>query len=570
MARSNKILFRVVIGLLCATLLTTSAISTTFAKYASATERFSDSARVAIWGGTVGDAWNETEVKIKPGMQGELVRVQAKGESEVAYNVDLDIDFSIFSGYQKIDAGKDYFPLLITVGVSGYNVTTYEEHFYMGMNNSVDSVESLIAAIKARVDAGAFNKDIAPGAGSNEEPVEFYVKWRWFYDDTEINSSTIPTAAKTALAAYQTPEKDTLLGEAMRTRAAFDAIIAKEGNDVKYETLKNLVEQYKDVTDPTEDQVTALSNALADFFGEETTTYTYKKTETYDIRWTGVRNSKYMKCYDPKGSITSYGTYFRATTTNQSITSEALDDANVGGLELFFRSVPERDTNRNIVANGATIPLREGFRYEYYFKARNNRDTGSSVGSAGVVFAIDEDDVPYFLYGEFTNNSDKGEGAGAELEVRYKTYTTNVNGWNGDYNEETEIAGKAGIYERMLKTETIGGLEYGLYKIVYDGFNVTCYCMAEDGTYKPIGSSFTLPAGSRISVGVESREGYGPSTERTVTVRDASFVQTKEVVSVDTVFSSLVTRAQSVITACENGPFDLSATLIVDLKQIIE
>ncbi len=557
MARSNKILFRVVIGLLCATLLTTSAISTTFAKYASATERFSDSARVAIWGGTVGDSWDETEVKIKPGIQGELVRVQAKGESEVAYNVDLDIDFSIFSGYQKIDAGKDYFPLLITVGVGGYNVTTYEEHFYMGMNNSVDSVESLIAAIKARVDAGAFNKDIAPGAGSNEQPVEFYVKWRWFYDETEINSSTIPTAAKTALAAYQTPEKDTLLGEAMRIRAAFDAIIAKEGNDVKYETLKNLVEQYKDVTDPTEDQVTALSNAIADFFGEETITYTYKKTETYNIRWTGVRNSKYMTCYDPAGSITSYGDYFTLTSTDGYITSEAKSEANKAGLELFYRSIPER-VNGEIVANGATIPLREGFRYEYYFKARNNRDllaSSQGIGSAGVVFAIDEDDVPYFLYGEFTNNSDLGINKGAQLGVRYGTWESALQNGTKESSE-------------MVKTETIGGLVYGLYKIVYDGFNVTCYWMDTNGIYQPIGDSFDLEEGSRISVGVESREGYG-STERTVTVRDASFVQTKEVVSVDTVFSSLVTRAQSVITACENGPFDLSATLIVDLKQII-
>lgn len=557
MARSNKILFRVVLALLCVTLLSTSVMSTTFAKY-TARGQSSSSARVATWGGSISGDNEENAIKIKPGQEGYIVRATTSGPSEVLHVATLSsIDLKMDLGYKNIAAGEDYFPLLLTVGIKKGATTVEEKHFYMTMISSetgqeITTIDGLTAEIAAY--GGELSQYIEPNESAT---IEFYVKWRWFYDDNEINGSTIPTAVKNALAAYQTPEKDTLIGEAMRVRAAFNEIINADGNDAKYTTLKNLLAEYKDVTDPTEDQVTALSNALADFFGEETITYTYKKTETYDIRWTGVRNSKYMTCYDPKGSIKSYGSYFKATTANESITSEANSNADVEGLELFFRSVPERDTSGNIVANGATIPLREGFRYEYYFKARNNRDLLASdkgIGSAGVVFAIDSKDKPYFLYGEFTNNSDLGINKGAQLDVRYDTYSSAV--VNGTANSSA-----------MVKTETIGGLVYGLYKIVYDGFNVTCYWMDTSGNYQPIGSSFTLPQGSRISIGVESRQGYG-ATERTVTVRDASFVQTKEVVSVDTVFSSLVTRAQSVITACESGPFDVRVNLGVTMQQV--
>lgn len=554
MARSNKILFRVVLALLCVTLLSTSVMSTTFAKY-TARGQSSSSARVATWGGSISGDNEENIIKIKPGENGYIVRATTSGPSEVLHVATLSsIDLKMDLGYKNIAAGEDYFPLLLTVGIKK-GATTEEKHFYMTMISSetgqeITTIDGLTAEIEAY--GGELSQYIEPNEPAT---VEFYVKWRWFYDDYEIESTDLDATIKTAMMAYQTPEKDTLIGEAMRVRAAFNEIINADGNDAKYTTLKNLLAEYKDVVEPTEAQVTALSNALADFFGETPTSYTYKKTETYDIRWTGVRNSKYMTCYDPNTTkITSYGDYFTLTSTDGYITSEARSEANKAGLELFYRSIPER-VNGKIVANGATIPLREGFLYEYYFKARNNRDTGSSVGSAGVVFAIDAADKPYFLYGEFTNNSDMGEGKGAELDVRYNTFTSSV--VNG--TAETLI---------KLKTETIGGLEYGLYKIVYDGFNVTCYCMAEDGTYKPIGSSFTLPQGSRISVGVESREGYGPSTERTVTVRDASFVQTKEVVSVNTVFNSLVKRAQSVVDACENGPFDVRVNLGVTMQQV--
>lgn len=559
MARSNKILFRVVLALLCVTLLSTSVMSTTFAKY-TASGQSSSSARVATWGGSISGDNEENVIKIKPGQEGYIVRATTSGPSEVLHVATLSsIDLKMDLGYKNIAAGEDYFPLLLTVGIKKGATTVEEKHFYMTMTSSqtgqpITTIDGLTAEIAAY--GGELSQYIEPNESAT---VEFYVKWRWFYNDKEIDDSTgLDDTIKTAMKAYQTPEKDTLIGEAMRVRAAFNEIINADGNDAKYTTLKNLLAEYKDVVEPTEAQVTALSNALADFFGETPTSYTYKKTETYDIRWTGVRNSKYMTCYDPNTTkITSYGGYFTTTTTNESITSKANSNANVDGLELFFRSVPERDTNRNIVANGATIPLREGFLYEYYFKARNNRDllaSSQGIGSAGVVFAIDEDDVPYFLYGEFTNNSDLGINKGAQLGVRYGT-------WESDLQNGTEES------SAMVKTETIGGLEYGVYKVEYNGFNVTCYWMAEDGTYKPIGNSFTLPAGSRISIGVESRMGYN-STERTVTVRDASFVQTKEVVSVNTVFNSLVKRAQSVVDACENGPFDVRVNLGVTMQQV--
>ena len=593
MRKANKIVFGIASALLAATMITTSAISTTFAKYVSSSTSAPESARAAQWGGQVDDIWNGINTKIKPGTSGELIRVSTSGISEVAHEIDLEALLDVDAGYKRIDAGKDYFPILITVGVDGLvNINgratdVYEKHFYMGMNGgAVDTLDELIEEIRACAASDEFsNIKVDP---NQDAPLEFYVKWQWFYNDAEIDASSLNASIKTALKAYQSSEKDTLIGEAMRIRAAFDAIIAKEGNDVKYETLKILVEQYKDVTDPTEDQVTALSNALADFFGETTTEYRYTKQENYDIRWRGIINSGHKTVYDPYGVVTSYGSYFDPapitdsymyTSPDMSVDGKARNNALCNFASICFYSVPERNSSKQVVANGATIPLVEGLTYEYYFKAKN-----SVAGKyAGVVFAIDQNDIPYFLYGAFTNgDTDKGDNM-ADLSIGYDHYphpgqhASSAEGFDklsaalqSKYDVVYAVGGSSDNTDVNfgLKCNVAEENDYGLYKIVYEGFNVSCYYKdATDGEYKQFGTTITLPEGSRFSVGVLSRKGY-ENYERTVQITGASFVQEKEIVSVSTTFNSLMERVQSVITACENGPFDIQADLNVTMQQI--
>ena len=599
MARSNKILFRVVIGLLCATLLTTSVISTTFAKYTAASGQSSTSARVATWSGNISGDDEENVIKMKPGTSGEIVRARASGVSEVLHVATLSsINASMDLGYRGIDSGKDYFPLLITVGMDK-NGSPYEEKYFYMMMPSVDddwdsdpitTVDELIAKIAAY--SGGLSQYVDP----NESlPVEFYVKWRWFYNDADINSSSLDENIKERMMEYQDPAKDTLLGEAMRIRAAFNEIINADGNDAKYTTLKNLVEQYKDVTEPTEDQVTALSNALADFFGETATEYRYTKQENYDIRWRGIINSGHKTVYDPYGVVTSYGSYFDPapitdsymyTSPDTSDAGKALNNALCNYASICFYSVPERNSSKQVVANGATIPLVEGLTYEYYFKAKNTLNTRY----AGVVFAIDQNDIPYFLYGAFTNGAtDETSGSYVnqfELSIGYDHYPHPDQKVSEGHPEGYAKLSSA-VQKKYNVVYAVGGSSsdpnvnynlhgkvaeedgYGLYKIVYEGFNVSCYYKdATTGEYKQVGTTITLPEGSRFSVGVLSRKGYGATTERTVQITGASFVQEKEIVSVSTTFNSLMKRIQSVITACESGPFDVRVNLGVTMQQV--
>ncbi len=580
MRKSNKIVFGIASVLLSATMLTTSAISTTFAKYVTRTDDFSDSARVAKWGGEIEEITaSKTAVKMKPGEQGELVRIKTKGVPEVAHLVDLDAVLNIDSGYRKINKGEDYFPILITVGVegsalnvNGKTTTNHYKHFYMTMTsskgNKITTVDALIEEIK-KCAAGTEFSNISVAPGENK-PLEFYVNWQWFYDDAAIDASSLDSTIKTALKAYQNPELDTLIGESMRIRAAFDAILADGG--------RSNLQQLKDVLRDTENKssdaltandVTALSNALADVLGETATEYTYTRQEAYNIRWRGIINSQHRKVYDPDGVVTAYGAYW----TPDEITDDYMytpinpdtGASLVGSLGTYasvcFYSVPERDGSGKVIANGATIPLVDGYVYEYNFKAKNTKEQCY----AGVVFATDANDIPYFLYGAFTNNA-SDDGTKAEISIGKDRFphpaTTNpapvyaVGGSSSNKNYNYEV-------DFDVATDSEG---YGIYKIVYEGFNVKCYYKNTSGKYVQFGNTITLPKGSRFSVGVLSRFGTG-NNERTVQITGANFVQEKAVVSIPTTYATLKSRAEAVIAACENGPFDVQANLTVTMKQ---
>ena len=578
MRKANKIVFGIASALLAATMITTSAISTTFAKYVSSSTSTTESARSAQWGGQVNDVWSGINTKIKPGTSGELIRVSTSGISEVAHKIDLEALLDVDAGYKRIDAGKDYFPILITVGVDGLvningrTTDVYEKHFYMGMNGgAVDTLDELVEEIRACAASDEFsNIKVAP---NQDAPLEFYVKWQWFYNDDEINASSLDASIKTVLKEYQSPEKDTLIGESMRIRAAFDAVLAQGGADVKLQTLKSVLANTENKSPDalTASDVTALSNALANVLGETATEYTYTRQESYDIRWRGIVNSLYRTVHDPDGVVTAYGAYW----TPDEITDDYMytpinpdtGASLVGNLDTYasicFYSVPERDGSGKVIANGATIPLVDGYVYEYNFKAKNTK----AQCYAGVVFATDANDIPYFLYGAFTNNA-SDSGTQAEISIGYNrfphpdtttpapVYAVGGSSSNKNYNYEVDF---------NVATDSDG---YGIYKIVYEGFNVKCYYKNTSGKYVQFGNTITLPAGSRFSVGVLSRFGTG-NNERTVQITGANFVQEKAIVSIPTTYATLKSRAEAVIAACENGPFDIQADLNVTMQQIL-
>lgn len=188
--KKNKMM-RVASALLVAVLLSTCAISGTFAKYTTS-DSASDSARVAKFGVTVtaaGDMFKETYAKnddsftlaentvvstdkvVAPGTSGSLGGVTITGTPEVAVRVSstaTKVDF----GDKWVDKdGSYYCPIEITVGSKTIK------------GNDFGNVEAFEAEVKKAVDG--FTKDYEAGTDLDTETVndenKLAVSWAWVF-----------------------------------------------------------------------------------------------------------------------------------------------------------------------------------------------------------------------------------------------------------------------------------------------------------------------------------------------------------------------------------------------------
>ena len=231
---AGRIVLAAATVLLCAVFVTTSVLSTTFAKYTTTGELDSETARVAKWGielsngSTADTSWsvveNENSIMaassgstdniIAPGTSGYLACFEVRGNPEVAHNVTMNFDVTIGDGYKNLKGLDDYFPILISVGRASYDASNAikkrkELHYYVPKSD-IGSLENLISS----VDSKTFTEHIAPNGWSDSAYAEYYVRWDWFYNADDV-PSYIPNDVKTALTAYQNSGDDTLLSEAM-------------------------------------------------------------------------------------------------------------------------------------------------------------------------------------------------------------------------------------------------------------------------------------------------------------------------------------------------------------------
>ncbi len=217
--KKNKMM-RIASVLLVAALISTCAISGTFAKYVTSGEA-ADTARVAKFGVTVtgsSDLFaksyaaddesytlsansvvssNDDKV-VAPGTTGELTNFDIKGQPEVAVRVSYTVD-SIDLGNNwiaKEDTSLFYCPLWITIDDGTTSVTL------CGLDYA--SAEDFEAAIKGNVEA--ISHDYKPNtklhtATANDNLV---ISWKWYFEDPGF----------TGLAGLaQTDERDTFLGD---------------------------------------------------------------------------------------------------------------------------------------------------------------------------------------------------------------------------------------------------------------------------------------------------------------------------------------------------------------------
>lgn len=228
-------MMRIASVLLVAVILTTCAISGTFAKYVTS-DNGSDSARVAKFGVTVNNSgelflknyaknddsyelgtntvessntWNV----VAPGTTNSNAKVVLTGTPEVAVKVTYEITNLTISGDWTDDTSNEYFPVIFKVAGTDY---------YIGMNEEVNNITKLVDAVKTAVHN--YSKTYAPNTNLAEKASDALdITWRWEFEETTLTG-------------YQTDAKDTDLGD--------KAAVATDGNELKIELgIKTTVTQ---------------------------------------------------------------------------------------------------------------------------------------------------------------------------------------------------------------------------------------------------------------------------------------------------------------------------------------
>ena len=198
----KNVMMRVASALLVAVLLSTCAISGTFAKYVTEATG-SDSARVAKWGvniATTGSMFAGEEVAgdsattvaktvlstggnlVAPGMDGTMAEIVVTGAPEVAVKITHEATVAI-SGW-AITGDDFYCPLVITV----------EGHDIKGLD--YDTAALVAEAIKMAIDG--HSKEYDAGTDLNTTADEVNVSWKW---DVEGTAGGEQTDAKDTLVA---------------------------------------------------------------------------------------------------------------------------------------------------------------------------------------------------------------------------------------------------------------------------------------------------------------------------------------------------------------------------------
>ena len=195
--KKNKMM-RLASGLLVATLLTTSMISGTFAKYVTSADA-TDTARVAKFGvvitangttfaeeyathdsgyGTLVNSVVSTDKVVAPGTSGSMASMTLSGTPEVAVKVTYAADLNISSNW-TVEGEKFYCPLKINVEGTIVDGATFDKK-----EDFEEAVENLINGWTKSYEA---NNDLGK---KGEDSVS--VSWEWPFstsDENDVNDT---------------------------------------------------------------------------------------------------------------------------------------------------------------------------------------------------------------------------------------------------------------------------------------------------------------------------------------------------------------------------------------------
>ena len=211
--RKNKMM-RTASGLLVATLLTTSVISGTFAKYTTAGNG-TDSARVAKFGVKItatGDMFAKEYDKddtsavtfaksviasgttgvdqddvVAPGTSGTLAKATITGTPEVAVHVAYEPELTL-EGW-KAEDDSAYCPIVFKVNGETYGLTGMKDAAGTLVANESASTAALKTAVENAIKA--YSKDYEPNTDLSGKTGEYIdVSWEWAYDKNDDAKDT--------------------------------------------------------------------------------------------------------------------------------------------------------------------------------------------------------------------------------------------------------------------------------------------------------------------------------------------------------------------------------------------
>lgn len=206
----KNVMMRLASFLLVAVLISTSAISGTYAKYVTEGSA-QDDARVAKWGVTIAadyeglfntqyattNGWigddgvsvNASADVVAPGTNGTLADFVIDGEPEVDVVVTYVADLAIGEGWGVSSTNNDvkdvswaadtfYCPIIITVNGQEFEGLTYE------------NAAEFEAAVEAKI-AGATKQYNAGDALKNNVANDLAVTWQWAFDSTSVGDTDL-------------------------------------------------------------------------------------------------------------------------------------------------------------------------------------------------------------------------------------------------------------------------------------------------------------------------------------------------------------------------------------------
>jgi hypothetical protein len=225
---------------------------------------------------------------------------------------------------------------------------------------------------------------------------------------------------------------------------------------------------------------------------------------TYDVNWKKLVNRGVMKgqwCFAASETYNNFENFYNITATDTA----------------FETSYKGTSIQRQYYST-QMFDITADTHYEYVFEVKNNPDR--PTGSAGVVFAfaINEDlyvedgdfkdfegtaQAPYWLNGEFGNDSDSGE----HFEVSVNC------GWQADEDSGYVLGYKSGSsagcdISAGTGVAKINADGYSTFKVVYNGLDVSFFYLDANDAWVEIfvGRDSVLPEGSKVTFGVYNRD----------------------------------------------------------------